>query len=277
MEINQELVKERDREKGLPDLDPMTGLPKDNDGHNRLSKSYIPGGLEHEDEAESRTSPPRPRSPDKVCLGVEVLGVPITRVPLGDNLHELSEQIELATKKLEEMKKRGAVTSALQKRWSLFCEEILMEPFRAQGEPVHKQDPTRRSHSRSQERNRQGPDKGKRPYESKEKTMIAYLERVKQLIKGFEQFQLHQVPRAENGQADALAKFASNITGVSSRKVVILTAEEPKVRSEKDPIGLCPTADLKSIDLKGPQHPERRISGTHKTCMLGGTSRPREI
>ncbi|KAK6149099.1 hypothetical protein DH2020_016624 [Rehmannia glutinosa] len=103
MERSHQLMKERDREKGLPDPGPMTGLAKDNDGYKRLSKRGIPGGLEQEDEAESRTPPPRPRSPEKVGLGVE-----------------------------------GYI-----------------QHFRAQGEPVHKQDPTMRSRSRSQERNRQ--------------------------------------------------------------------------------------------------------------------------
>ncbi|KAK6115143.1 hypothetical protein DH2020_007412 [Rehmannia glutinosa] len=36
MERSQHLVKERDREKGLPDPNPMTDLTKDNDGHKRL-------------------------------------------------------------------------------------------------------------------------------------------------------------------------------------------------------------------------------------------------
>ncbi|KAK6153432.1 hypothetical protein DH2020_013071 [Rehmannia glutinosa] len=81
-------------------------------------------------------------------------------------------------------------------------------------------------------------------YEAKEKTMVAYLERVKQLVKGFEHFQLHQVPRAENARADALAKFESSIAGVSSRKVVVLRAEEPEIGSEKDPIDLCPTTGI---------------------------------
>ncbi|KAK6123236.1 hypothetical protein DH2020_043027 [Rehmannia glutinosa] len=89
MERSQHLAKERDRERGLPDPDPMTGLAKDHDGHKRLGKRGIQGGLEQEDEAESRTPPPRPKSPEKAGLRVEGLGVPMTRVPLGDNLQEL--------------------------------------------------------------------------------------------------------------------------------------------------------------------------------------------
>ncbi|KAK6119083.1 hypothetical protein DH2020_047169 [Rehmannia glutinosa] len=127
MERSQQLAKERERERGIPDPDPMTGPARDHDAHKRMGKKGGPGDLEQEDEAESRTPPPRPRSFERVGLGVEGLGVPVTRVPLGDNLQELSEQIELATKKLEEMKRRGAVTSALQKRGSPFCEEILVE------------------------------------------------------------------------------------------------------------------------------------------------------
>ncbi|KAK6116045.1 hypothetical protein DH2020_008314 [Rehmannia glutinosa] len=108
MERSQQLVKEREMERGIPDPDPVTGLARDHDVHKRMGKKGVPGGLEQEDEAKSRTPPPRPRSLEKVGLGVEGLGVPVTRVPLGDNLQELSEQIELATKKLEEMKRRGA-------------------------------------------------------------------------------------------------------------------------------------------------------------------------
>ncbi|KAK6144344.1 hypothetical protein DH2020_021164 [Rehmannia glutinosa] len=134
MERSQQLAKERER--GIPDPDPITGLSRDHDVHKRMGKKGVPGDPEQEDEAESRTPPPRPRSPERVGLWVEGLGIPVTRVPLGDNLQELSEQIELATKKLEEMKRRGDVTSALQKRGSPFCEEILMEVNTIQGPPI---------------------------------------------------------------------------------------------------------------------------------------------
>ena len=39
--------------------------------------------------------------------------------------------------------------------------------------------------------------------------MVAYLSKVKELIKGFSHFAIHQVPYAENSQADALARLAS--------------------------------------------------------------------
>ena len=39
--------------------------------------------------------------------------------------------------------------------------------------------------------------------------MVAYLNKVKELIKGFSHFAIHQVPRVRNSQADALARLAS--------------------------------------------------------------------
>ena len=39
--------------------------------------------------------------------------------------------------------------------------------------------------------------------------MVAYLNKGKELIKGFSHFTIHQVPRAGNSQADALAHLAS--------------------------------------------------------------------
>ncbi|KAK6121732.1 hypothetical protein DH2020_044524 [Rehmannia glutinosa] len=44
-----------------------------------------------------------------------------------EGINEISEQIEQVTKKLDELRRRGAVTSALQKRGSPFCQEILEE------------------------------------------------------------------------------------------------------------------------------------------------------
>ncbi|KAK6149260.1 hypothetical protein DH2020_016785 [Rehmannia glutinosa] len=231
MERSQHLVKEKEKGKGLFDPDPVAGLARDNEAPKCQSRRGAPGCLEQDDEAESRTPPPpRPRSPAKVGLWVEGLGVPMTRLPLGDNLQELIEQIEIATKKLEEMKRRGAVTSVMQK---------------AQDKPAHKQDLERRSRSRLQERKGRVWTKGPKDleleialklefgvtnneaeyealiagiklaqkcqakklvtytdsqlvamqvqgeYEAKENTMVAYLERVKQLIGGFEEFQIH--------------------------------------------------------------------------------------
>ena len=46
-------------------------------------------------------------------------------------------------------------------------------------------------------------------YEAKSKTMILYLQKVRDLLKKFVSVQVKHVPRAENSQADALAKLAT--------------------------------------------------------------------
>ncbi|KAK6156717.1 hypothetical protein DH2020_010965 [Rehmannia glutinosa] len=53
MERSQQLAKEMER--GIPDPDPITCLARDHDVHKRMGKKGVPGGLEQEDEAESRT------------------------------------------------------------------------------------------------------------------------------------------------------------------------------------------------------------------------------
>lgn len=70
-------------------------------------------------------------------------------------------------------------------------------------------------------------------YEAKERIMIYYLNRVKQLIEGLEDFKLCQIPRAKYKRADTLAKFASMVIGVRDKKVVVITSDQlrPSSRS----------------------------------------------
>lgn len=66
-------------------------------------------------------------------------------------------------------------------------------------------------------------------YEAKEKKMIEYLNRDKQLVNGFKDFKLCQIPRDENERADTLSKFASIVVGVKDRKIIMITLDQPEI------------------------------------------------
>lgn len=63
-------------------------------------------------------------------------------------------------------------------------------------------------------------------YEARDLNMIAYLERVNELLKDFERFEIRQIPREQNQRADALAQLASTPEGNLLRSVPIATIPE---------------------------------------------------
>ncbi|KAI3453431.1 hypothetical protein Pfo_010094 [Paulownia fortunei] len=53
-------------------------------------------------------------------------------------------------------------------------------------------------------------------YKAKEDRMIKYLDLMKDLITRFEEYQIKQIPRGENSNADQLAKLASSMASIKS-------------------------------------------------------------
>ncbi|KAL0417367.1 UNVERIFIED_CONTAM: hypothetical protein Slati_3568600 [Sesamum latifolium] len=70
-------------------------------------------------------------------------------------------------------------------------------------------------------------------YETRERTMMKYLAKVKELMARFDKCTVQQIPRNENERANALSKFEALIAGVRSRKVTIMVKEHPAIEEAK--------------------------------------------
>ena len=66
-------------------------------------------------------------------------------------------------------------------------------------------------------------------YEVRDLNIIAYLERVNELLKDFERFEIRQIPQEQNQRADALAQLASTLEGNLLRSVPIATIPKPSI------------------------------------------------
>ena len=66
-------------------------------------------------------------------------------------------------------------------------------------------------------------------YDARGEKMVAYLNKVKELIKEFSHFVIHQVPRAENSQVDALARLASTRDAGLLKVVPVEYLAEPSI------------------------------------------------
>ena len=62
--------------------------------------------------------------------------------------------------------------------------------------------------------------------------MVKYLQVVKEEVKDLESFEIMQVPRSENNQADALSKLASSAVGDSPRTVFWEVKEKRSIEVE---------------------------------------------
>ncbi|KAL0367314.1 UNVERIFIED_CONTAM: Ribonuclease HI [Sesamum radiatum] len=58
-------------------------------------------------------------------------------------------------------------------------------------------------------------------YETKEESMIQYLQQIMDLKTGFNHFQIIQIPREENAKADCLSKLASNLEDCRTRHITM--------------------------------------------------------
>ncbi|KAL0448046.1 UNVERIFIED_CONTAM: hypothetical protein Slati_1932500 [Sesamum latifolium] len=70
-------------------------------------------------------------------------------------------------------------------------------------------------------------------YDTRERTMIQYLENVREQIARFDKCTVQQIPRNENERADALSKFGAMVAGVS-RKITIMVKERPAIEEPKE-------------------------------------------
>ncbi|GKC46471.1 reverse transcriptase domain-containing protein [Tanacetum coccineum] len=70
-------------------------------------------------------------------------------------------------------------------------------------------------------------------YVAKEENMIKYLEKVKSLVSGFDNFSISQVPRGKNKIADALSKIASTSFAHLSKQVLVEVLKEKSIQEKE--------------------------------------------
>ncbi|GKB17398.1 reverse transcriptase domain-containing protein, partial [Tanacetum coccineum] len=70
-------------------------------------------------------------------------------------------------------------------------------------------------------------------YVAKEENMVKYLEKAKNLIKGFANFSISQVPRSKNKKADALSKIASTSFAHLPKQVLVKVLKEKSIQEKE--------------------------------------------
>ncbi|GKB02045.1 reverse transcriptase domain-containing protein [Tanacetum coccineum] len=70
-------------------------------------------------------------------------------------------------------------------------------------------------------------------YVAKEENMVKYLEKAKNLINGFANFSISQVPRSKNKKADALSKIVSTSFAHLSKQVLVKVLKEKSIQEEE--------------------------------------------
>ncbi|KAL0451562.1 UNVERIFIED_CONTAM: Retrovirus-related Pol polyprotein from transposon gypsy [Sesamum latifolium] len=73
-----------------------------------------------------------------------------------------------------------------------------------------------------------------RNYETRERTMVQYLGKVKELMARFDKCTVQQIPRSENERADALSKFGAMVAGVKERKITLIIKEHPIIEEKEE-------------------------------------------
>ncbi|XP_012852918.1 PREDICTED: uncharacterized protein LOC105972502 [Erythranthe guttata] len=95
-------------------------------------------------------------------------------------------------------------------------------------------------------------------YEAKEESMAKYLALALTLLSELDSCEIKQVPRANNIDADKLARLGSSMASIGSRKITLLTASQPEIVStdgvncavENEPCWITPITNyLKSGEL----------------------------
>ncbi|KAH7852319.1 hypothetical protein Vadar_023323 [Vaccinium darrowii] len=82
-----------------------------------------------------------------------------------------------------------------------------------------------------------------REYEAKEENMENYLELVKELIRGFQAFNISQVPREENTEADQLARLATAKENLIPGGVMMQYLDAPSIAK--------PVNEVQIVEYKG--------------------------
>ncbi|KAL0312867.1 UNVERIFIED_CONTAM: hypothetical protein Sradi_5686000 [Sesamum radiatum] len=70
-------------------------------------------------------------------------------------------------------------------------------------------------------------------YETRERTMVQYLGKVKELMARFDKCVVQQIPQNENERADALSKFGAMVAGVKERKITLVVKEHPVIEERE--------------------------------------------
>ncbi|XP_059627710.1 uncharacterized protein LOC132270548 [Cornus florida] len=70
-------------------------------------------------------------------------------------------------------------------------------------------------------------------YEARDEKMKSYLQKVKELKNHFQRFSIHQIPREENGKADALARLATALEPEINKNIPLEYLDEPSISQER--------------------------------------------
>ena len=85
-------------------------------------------------------------------------------------------------------------------------------------------------------------------YQAKGKNMVVYLKKAGGQLKTFKCYMIEQVPRAENAEADSLARLAFGLKDGTRSQVPIETLAEPSTKESTDHI-ICTDPSPSWIDL----------------------------
>ncbi|KAL0461114.1 UNVERIFIED_CONTAM: Ribonuclease HI [Sesamum latifolium] len=66
-------------------------------------------------------------------------------------------------------------------------------------------------------------------YETKEESIVQYLQQIEELKTKFKSFQLHQIPREDNIKADSLSKLASALEYCKTRRITVQHLPQPRI------------------------------------------------
>ncbi|KAL0415580.1 UNVERIFIED_CONTAM: Retrovirus-related Pol polyprotein from transposon gypsy [Sesamum latifolium] len=69
-------------------------------------------------------------------------------------------------------------------------------------------------------------ESGKGSYETRERSMIFYLKKAKEMITKFDKCAIQHIPRCENERADALSKFGAMMTRIKDRRITVMIKEK---------------------------------------------------
>ncbi|KAL0411760.1 UNVERIFIED_CONTAM: hypothetical protein Slati_3765700 [Sesamum latifolium] len=62
-------------------------------------------------------------------------------------------------------------------------------------------------------------------YETRDRSMILYLKKAKEMITKFDRCAIQQIPRCENERAGALSKFRAMMAGIKDRRITVIIKE----------------------------------------------------
>ncbi|XP_059669203.1 uncharacterized protein LOC132314344 [Cornus florida] len=70
-------------------------------------------------------------------------------------------------------------------------------------------------------------------YEAQDEKMKSYLQKVKELKNHFQRFSIHQIPREENGKANALARLTTALEPEINKNIPLEYLDEPSISQER--------------------------------------------